>query len=191
MLLGGDLVPAEAPVDPDGVEAEAGDLLVGWWNTQFEWADEFGEGSVLATQLAPFGREFPPLASAESTCAYDALALHPDRFTVPRKIALVAVDRPADVPAVIGWNGTNGGAEGPGEITVVLRSWEDRFGVYLTELAFDAMWLNVERPPTREEDSLRWQAELMAFNFEFVYDSTLESLALPVPVVGELAFWWD
>ncbi|HEY1089232.1 MAG TPA: DUF4253 domain-containing protein, partial [Archangium sp.] len=78
---------------------------------------------------------FPGLAKATG-----AAADHLDAYAQSARgdlLGLVAVHRPADVLARLGWMGAvNHDLEGD-EFTAVLRSWEDRFGAVLVELGFD------------------------------------------------------
>jgi hypothetical protein len=95
-------------------------------------------------------------------------------------LALVAVSRGADVPGLIGWEGS----WPPGSVSAVLRSWEDRYGVQLLGLGGATMYLHVQRPP-RGEDVTKAAAELRAFCPDIVDDpTTMAAQAL-------WSFWWD
>ncbi len=63
--------------------------------------------------------------------------------------------------AVAGWQGAINRTTAT-EISAVLRSWEDRFGVILAGLGFATMTLLVSRPPTSDDDALRVAAEVAA-----------------------------
>ena len=107
-------------------------------------------------------------------------------------LALVPVTRPADVPAQLGWWGPTNHDLSGGDVTTVLRSWEDRFGAVLTHLGFDTLVLSVAHPPAGAE-----QAGLLAREYYlFCPDSidqgvqSLEWLAEAV-LEKEWYFWWD
>src|SRR5207248_657870 len=67
--------------------------------------------------------------------------------TPTARVGLVAADRPADVLPVIGWGGLANRGESLLPLTVVLRSWEDRFGARLVDVGYADLRLLVDRPP--------------------------------------------
>lgn len=83
-----------------------------------------------------------------------------------KRVGLVAVSRPADVPAAIGWFNQ---ADGNGVCahSAILRSWEDRFGAYLVSLGKNTqgttLRLGVERSPRSEDQRRLLAAEMLAF----------------------------
>lgn len=109
--------------------------------------------------LAPFGSRFPGLAPPGPET--DAVAVELPAGGRAR-IALVSCRHPADAVALIGWTGAVNVRPAP-EVSVVLRSWEDRFGAILVGLGFATMTLLVTRPPTQAKDALHLAAEVAAF----------------------------
>lgn len=57
---------------------------------------------------------------------------------------LATCTRPADIPASIGWAGAANYDLDGGQMSLILRSWEDRFGVLLSGLGRDTMSLSVQ-----------------------------------------------
>lgn len=117
-------------------------------------AENWRSALGLAEVQAPSGHGFPGLAPAGRT-PFPAQTLHDAVCALAAeqsfRLGLVAARRPADVPALTGWDG-NG--DGPGtaarslRISAVLRSWEDRFGARLLRMGIDdELWVLIERPP--------------------------------------------
>ena len=77
--------------------------------------------------------------------------------------------RPADVLAVVGWDGAINYHGTSAPLACVLRSWEDRFGARLVRLGFDAMDLLVERPLPSYQAALGVAAEHFAFCPDNIY----------------------
>lgn len=145
------------PVEPP-VKRTVEDLLSEQWGEFVGMLDD-----LAAEFVAPFGADFPGLAPAQTECRRNVVDHY--RTADPSesmRIALVAVERPADVPSVLGWNETED-FEYSAQITAMLRSWEDRFGAYLKSFAPGSIELAVERPPRSEDDRWLWAAEQLAF----------------------------
>ncbi len=182
----GELDPAAAG-DP-GALAVA-DVLTRCWSDAFP-ADE----EDVPAHLAPFGPTFPGIAEAvegegDSSAWQAALeAVGPDVA-----IGLVPAVRPADVLARIGWQGAINVLQDPGVLSVVLRSWEDRFGAFLTGVGFDTLTLAVTRPVR----PMRIARALAAEHFALCPDTvdqgadTLERLAQSLQHQRVWTFWWD
>jgi Domain of unknown function (DUF4253) len=83
-----------------------------------------------------------------------------------KRVGLVAVSRPADVPAAIGWFNQLDG-NGACAHSAILRSWEDRFGAYLVSLGKNTqgttLRLGVERSPRSEDQRRLLAGEMLAF----------------------------
>jgi hypothetical protein len=116
----------------------------------------------------------------------------------PARIGLALAGRSADVPHRIGWIGACNSASsgiGTAPLSVIMRSWEERFGASLLRLGFQTMEFVVERPPSTEASALAVAAE----HFAFAGDDGLEDNG--VGSLRELAdlvlgnprwhFWWD
>jgi hypothetical protein len=134
---------------------------------------------------------FPGLARATGSAAD-----HLDGYAKAARgdlLGLVAVQRPADVLAKLGWMGAvNHDLEGD-EFTAVLRSWEDRFGAVLVELGFDTMRLVVARPARDFTQAKAIAYELAALCPDNVHQGagSLESYAEELVGATEWSFWWD
>jgi hypothetical protein len=117
--------------------------------------------------LRPFGAKFPGLARrparradplAEAGNTGSVLAAH-GRY----RLGLVQTERPADIPAILGWTGMIKCTDRVSELSAVLRSWEERFGATLIVLGFDALELSVSAPPRSQGRALAVAAEHRAF----------------------------
>jgi hypothetical protein len=138
-----------------GLDAEA--VLEAWWR----------EPCCDGTCLEPFGPGFPGLAR-RSTSQRDPLS------TAARvgglvsalescRLGLVAAERSADIPALLGWSGMLDATEDVAALSSVLRSWEDRFGARLVGLGFEDLILSVAAPPSRIERAMKVAAEHRSF----------------------------
>ncbi|MEU3274657.1 DUF4253 domain-containing protein [Saccharomonospora sp. NPDC006951] len=157
------------------------------------WSRPCCEGNCLH----PFSEGFPGLARkapgkgdplAEAGNTGSILASRGDC-----RLGLVAVDRPADVPAVLGWRGMIAMTDRVEAVSAVLRSWEDRFGAVLITLGFDALELSVAAPPKVRDRALLVAAEHRAFclaNFT-EQPGTLQEFAADVTGKRLWSFWWD
>jgi hypothetical protein len=109
------------------------------------------------------------------------------------RLVLVPVTRPADVPAQLGWLGPcNIGLSG-GELSAVLRTWEDRFACVLTGLGPDTPLLEVGAPPSAPEVARRVARDHYAVcpdNIDQGIDD-IDEYADTVVVAPTWAFWWD
>jgi hypothetical protein len=125
------------------------------------------EPEFFDSWFPPFGMEFPGLAPGqdqELTSAELAAALG---WFGPARIGLVPAARPADVLALVGYNGTGNTYGTPEKLSAVLRSWEDRFGAVLVEVGFDHIRLLARRPPRTLPHAQAVAAELLLMCDEF------------------------
>jgi hypothetical protein len=147
---------------------DAATVLGQHWAGQAPTPEEFErEPEFFAYWFPPFGLEFPGLAPGqdqELTSAELAAALG---WFGPARIGLVPAARPADVLALVGYNGTVNGYGTPELLSAVLRSWEDRFGAVLVEVGFDHIRLLARRPPRTLPDAQAVAAELLLMCDEF------------------------
>ncbi|GAA2504478.1 DUF4253 domain-containing protein [Streptomyces gobitricini] len=107
--------------------------------------------------------------------------------------ALVPARRSADIPAVLGWGGAADHADAV-QLSTVLRSWEDRFGIRVVGLGPDLLTVSVAAPPRTPEDALAVAAEHCAFCPDTVWDGyeTLRAYAAEeVLDRQDWTFWWD
>lgn len=86
------------------------------------------------------------------------------------RIGLAVASRPADALAGIGGQGAANYHRTAAPLTVVLRSWEDRFGAAVMHAGFDTIDLLVERPALSRQAALAVAAE----HFAFCMDSTCQ-----------------
>lgn len=152
--------------------------------------DEDAEGGL--EELAPFGRAFPGLAPAPRAPP-DPAALEAVVAGARGRLGLVAVTRPADVVAAIGWSGPANHFSDMGSFSAVLRSWEDRFGAIVVGLGFDTLTLAVQRPPDTRELALAVAAE----HFAMCPDNVTQGIG-PLGDYADFlrgrsdwSFWWD
>ncbi len=156
------------------------------------------ETAMFLDEVAPWGVEFPGLAVREPPRALPVEYSRALDVAPPARIGLVVAGRAADVPYLIGWQGACNhflGGEGPELLSVMMRSWEDRFGAHLFRIGFHTMEFIVERPPSGQPSALAVAAE----HYAFAGSDGLQ--AYPVGSVRELAeafllkptwkFWWD
>jgi uncharacterized protein DUF4253 len=152
------------------------------------------ERAEVTAQTAPYGPDWPGLApGASSLIPPDNVA---DDFAegllsaVTTRLGLFMVQRGADVPGAVGWH--PGGIE-PDEVSAILRSWEDRFGVRLILIGFNTMVLSVAAPPTTVAAAQRIAAEHFVFCSENVAMKRGALTRYAEDLVGSLAwsFWWD
>ncbi|SDE68099.1 DUF4253 domain-containing protein [Auraticoccus monumenti] len=111
-------------------------------------------------------------------------------------LMLVPVARPADVPARLGWMGTVNTGLGPGELSAVLRSWEDRFGAVLLAIGFDTLQLQAGRLPTEPAALDQVVSEHYALCGDVIdqgpaVDAYRETLPTLRPERHVWFFWWD
>ena len=153
--------------------------------------------------IRPYGATFPGLAAPLPRDGQSAL-LSADAVAAwgGARLGLVPCRRPADAVALVGWLGAINRC-GPAELSVVLRSWEDRFGVVLCGLGFATMTLLVPHPPEGEEQALPIAAELTAVcrdvlswdgpvdGFGYLSGGTVRGLARLLVDRPVWRLWWD
>ena len=141
--------------------------------------------------IAPFGRPFPGLADPGS--GPRATSVDHVVAGLSGHLALVAVNRPADVVDAVGWMGAANNDSEPLDLSTVLRSWELRFDAYLVGLGTDTMTVAVGRPPRDLAAATAIAAEHYAFCPDNI-DQGAGSIRDYAPLlVGEptWSFWWD
>jgi hypothetical protein len=109
------------------------------------------------------------------------------------RLGLVAVTRPADVLATVGWMGACNHYGDIGPLSAVLRSWEERFGAYLVGVGFATLTLAVQRPPVSREACLAVAAEHFAVCPDNIYQGTgsIEEYSVQIQSQPVWQFWWD
>lgn len=187
--LAGELDPAACSA-PEG--HEVAQVLAAAWDGA-AGGDQHDEEAEEAAreELAPYGRKFPGLAAGATLVARMApeLAL----LTVWGRLGLVAVTRPADALAKLGWLGPANHLSDVGVLSAVLRSWEDRFGAHLVGVGFDTLTLAVQRPPTTHEAALAVAAEHYAICPDNISQGigSIELYARGLRAQPVWTFWWD
>ncbi|MFC5137009.1 DUF4253 domain-containing protein [Actinomycetospora rhizophila] len=155
--------------------------------------------------LDPFLGELPPLTRADGEDRSRDLRTFEEASGMAedvvayglRKLALVRVSRPADIPAVVGWGGAcNYSHQDNVRLGAVLRSWEERFGAVLSVMSSSTLLLSVAFPPTTDEE-----AELVASeHFAFCPDQvdpqngtvyTPRTYGQTIRNANHWRFWWD
>ena len=131
----------------------------------------------------PFPGLAPPSASAGAGVADDPFAtlaeswdeVHYPPGDTARALLLVPVNRPADVPSVLGMETTEYLTDE--EMTAILRSWEERFGAILTSVGPGTLDLAVDAPPRSRSQALRLAAEQSVFAPEDDLPNSLGKIA--------------
>ena len=122
-------------------------------------------------------------------------AIH--RCSIGADVALVPVGRPADVPChmsweSLGWQYMTHKLSGYVYASVMLRSWEDRFGARLLTLGQDTMVVVVERRPGNRSDAIGLACELSSFAPESqMAEDSLDDFADYLLDAAVWEFWWD
>jgi hypothetical protein len=108
-------------------------------------------------------------------------------------LGLVASARGADTLTACGWNGPCNHTDHTQEISAVLRSWEDRFGVRVVRVGFDTLSLSVAAPPGTIEHARHVAAEHHAFCPDNIWQGgvTFEEYAVGLIDSAHWSFWWD
>jgi len=179
------------------------------WNPESARVARYDVDAVLAARypngcvfhpecLAPFGGTFPGLAPPTAGAAL----VRPDEVVTAaveeaelldeQLLALVAVSRPADIPAAVGWCGA-GDAWDMSELSAVLRSWEDRFGAVLVRMGHACLELAVAAPPWERSECVAIAAEHYAFCDDTYRGNpgTLRDYANLLRGNTRWSFWWD
>ncbi|WP_060180380.1 DUF4253 domain-containing protein [Streptomyces sp. IMTB 1903] len=193
--------------DPDDHHVEP--VLRAFWSRVVPDPAEGAEGEEI---IAPFGRDWPGLAMTAPSAGPDG----PDGPDVPEdpevaacaladeliergclpapRLALVPSRRAADVPTALGWGGPTNYEADTALISVVLRSWEDRFGARLVALGFDELHLSVAAPPPTTALALPVAAEHFALSPDNIWQGSGSIRAYTDEAVigsGHWSFWWD
>lgn len=182
----GELDPAVSS-NPSTLDARA--VLEEQWAQAVPSEEEDSEALAL---LAPLGRQFPGLARSSEESP-DEAALLETVAGMNGRLGLVAVTRPADALAALGWSGPVNHYEDMGQLGAVLRSWEERFGAYLVGVGFDTMTLGVQRPPRTIDHAMEIAAEHFAMCSDNIYQGagSMDEYASTLVDQSCWMFWWD
>ena len=165
------------PVPVEAIDArDAAQVLADGWAGSVVPIEGPSVHPAIERALAPFGAEFPGLAapgpSRPLPLTVETRRLV--RFARPR-IGLVPCRRPADAIGLAGWQGAVNRVQAA-EVSSVLRSWEDRFGVVLAGLCFATMSLLVPRPPLDPAHGARLAVELAALCPDQLWQGAVQTL---------------
>jgi hypothetical protein len=111
----------------------------------------------------------------------------------PWLVGLVPADRGADALTVVGWGGPCDHTNETQEISVVVRSWEERFGARVVAVGFDTLELSVATPPTTIEHARQVAIEHHAFGPDNIWQEvgSFEEYAKGLVGSDRWWFWWD
>jgi hypothetical protein len=149
-------------------QLDAATVLAQCWAGRAPTRREFErEPEFFAHCFPPFGLQFPGLAPGQDHALTEAELARALSWFAPARIGLVPASRPADVLALVGYNGTANKFGTPELLSAVLRSWEERFGAVLIEVGFDHIRMLVRRPPRTLPDAQAVAGELLVMCDEF------------------------
>jgi hypothetical protein len=178
-------VPA---TDPSEVDVAA--TLARWWEDALPDEDEEPEAMEA---IAPFDPAFPGLAPASDGPVEKGAVERVALGLGPGRLGLVPVTRPADVFAVLGWEGPMNVFSDMGLLSAVARSWEDRFGAVPVGLGFAEAVFGVPRPPAAVVQATLVAAEHFAVCPDVVYqgDESIGAYARRLLGAPAWSLWWD
>jgi hypothetical protein len=146
---------------------DAATVLAQQWADSAPAGEDLAEDPDCAAMVAPYGEQFPGLARAQTQPLTEAELSRALGWLGSARIGLVPAARPADVLALVGYDGTVNRYGSPELLSAALRSWEDRFGAVLVEVGFAHIRLLARRPPRTLPDAQAAAAELWSFCDEF------------------------
>jgi hypothetical protein len=146
---------------------DAATVLAREWANSVPTAGELESDHELAKMVAPFGEQFPGLARGQDQALTEAELARALSWFGSARIGLVPASRPADVLALVGYDGTVNRYNTPELLSAALRSWENRFGAVLVEVGFAHIRLLARRPPRTLADAQAVAAELWTLCDEF------------------------
>jgi hypothetical protein len=172
-------------------------ILAALWTAALPDPEELEEPEAredIEAALAPFGPTFPGLATPPAAGRPEpATALAGPHPEAEGYLGLVAVTRPADAPAVMGWTGPINWYEDMGLLATVLRSWEDRYGAVVVGVGFDTLRMVARRPPRTSGEAVALAAEQFAVCPDQVWQGYESIRGFAAALQGETdwSFWWD
>jgi hypothetical protein len=115
-----------------------------------------------------------------------------DMVTAQAHIGLIPATRSADIPALMGWQGSTNQI-GASRLSAVLRSWQERFGVQVVGFGHATLYICVAAPPTSREHAEHVALEHFLTCPDNVYQVawTFPSYVNRVLNADLWRFWWD
>ncbi|RCW38810.1 uncharacterized protein DUF4253 [Halopolyspora algeriensis] len=174
---------------------QAHQVMTRIWDGLCQADSELGP-AYEADSLAPFDHSCPGTAAAGSLLADpDILA----NQQIPRfiddetRLALVPVQRGADVLTVLGWSGAANHVSRTAGLSAMLRSWEERFGARVLRLGPDRLDISVAAPPHDTEHAAAVAAEHWTFAPDRVMQESGSIAAHAKEIRGRRSwsFWWE
>jgi hypothetical protein len=184
----GELAIWDAPIRGQDTVSQA---LSGFWT-------EYDDSEMVADLKLPY-RTFPGLAPRQEDALPDIELELVAGSASSAWFGLTTAPRPADIPMSIGWFACSeafAGSFSPGQMTAVLRSWEDRFGAFIFRLGYASLQLLVQRPPRTERQALAVAAEFFGLADEFTtahggVTRSITEMADSIEGSPWWRFWWD
>jgi hypothetical protein len=170
--------------DPEGVDVEA------FLRSNVEEDEPDDDAEVRWQGLAPAMTLTADGAPAEANVGQLPYRLEAAPLGA---LMVVAAQRPADVLARLGWLGAVNLDAGGGQLSAVLRSWEDRFGAVPVCVGFDTLVLAVSRPPTDPAALEQLALEHYGFCPDNIEQGSGSVEAYTMDLAGQRmwSFWWD
>ncbi|MGW3158767.1 DUF4253 domain-containing protein [Streptomyces sp. NPDC001089] len=155
---------------------------------EFDWPD----GSPPFDAWPGLAAARPPVPEAEADDRAAAAAAHLVREEPLCRLALVPVARSADIPAAIGWTGTNGRLSA-GDLSGVLRSWEDRFGARLVGLGHGTAFVSAAAGPVGLDEAHRLALEHYLTSPDTIEQGMVTFSEYAAGLLGRPIWrlWWD
>lgn len=196
------------PVQTEGLR---GDLERPWIDGELREGDEIGtarqffethmdDGLEHEDEEYAAEAEFPPytrqlrqqILDNLDRSFTDRLATIEPELLENNGLLVVPTPRPADIPGIVGWLGSCNFDFSGGDISAVLRGWEDRFGAVLYKLDFDLLCVQLDVTDLPEDVIRLIGLEHYIFCPDNIdqgsgsYEAYLEDVEQPT-----WDFWWD
>ncbi|MFI6520192.1 DUF4253 domain-containing protein [Spirillospora sp. NPDC050679] len=172
----------------DALSAET--VLRAWW----EPTDDDEDLEILEPMDSPWPGLAAPgvlLADPDDQARGLAKALTRRSRTL---VGLVPAARGADALALMGWTGPCNHTNDTEEISVVVRSWEERFGARVVMVGHATLFLSVAAPPSTLDHARRIANEHFVFCSDNITQGEVADFGEYVEtLVGRThwSFWWD
>jgi Domain of unknown function (DUF4253) len=204
--------PDDALQPHDRIEIDAFDaetLLVQAWRAFVQLREavianppsmlEVPEDVVIPEDPGPPFASWPGLAPPGPTGRAEVVArtvvaqrVVADMVTPQAHIGLVPAASSADIPALLGWQGSANRIDAT-RLSAVLRSWQERFGAQIVGFGHATLYLSVSAPPTTRE-----HAEQVALEHFLTCPDNVYQVAWTFPGYVDRVlradlwrFWWD